>query len=323
MSFRIRRASLAWLAIALVMFALALIITAQVTWVAREPDSSGNSGKEKGRPKQIVSIFQLTPRGAEPYLTSFVANPRGGGDTIDISVFAEDSPVILINNLASPKSCAMIDAAAPLDQKLQKNDQLLTIEAFHSDIRNERVYRLTPRFGSLDQGVHTVRCKIRSTVKYDTFTDRGVELTNYNPFYPRECARPLAPNARDCDRAWLDGLEPRMMPKFIDFNFARMKGVNNLHFSGGYQDQKGEGQEYDRGLANGRRMFVYWEDIYRQQLRDTLLIVIGTLIGIGVTVMIEGIRPYLEALGEKDDRPPQPRREPNQKIEPPSFRPAP
>ena len=48
-------------------------------------------------------------------------------------------------------------------------------------------------------------------------------------------------------------------------------------------------------------------------MRDIALIVIGTLIGIGVTVMIEGLRPFIESLGKppppekkSGDPPPEP-----------------
>jgi hypothetical protein len=302
MAIRIKRSSLIWLTIAAVMFVLSFIFTAMVTWVAHE-DESGKVARPNGRPVQIISVFRMTPKGNEPYMASFVANPHGGVDTIEISVFAEDSPVILINNLVNDHACFMVDPGAGPEQKPKRNDRTLSVQAFHSDITDQRVYRLAPRFGSLDSGVYDIRCRIRSTVTYETFTDRSVELTAYNFFAPAVCARPLAPNAPDCDRQLLDGLEPRMQSAFIDLNFSRMKGVDNLHYSGGYEDQGAEGREYDRGLANGRRMFVLWEDVYRQQLRDTLLIIIGTLIGIGVTVLIEGVRPYLEALGEKEEGP--------------------
>jgi hypothetical protein len=330
MAIRIKRASMVWLAIAAVMFALSFVFTAMVTWVGHE-EPFEKASKPEGRPVQLVSVFRMTPKGNQPYMTSFVANPRGGVDMIEISVFAEDSPVILVNNLVNAKSCVMLDRGAPQNEKPRNNDGRLSVQAFHSDITNQRIYRLTPRFGSLDRGIHDIRCKIRSTVKYETFTDRGVELNAYDPFHPLVCARPLAPNAPDCDRELLDGLEPKMLSAFVDLNFSRMRGIENLHYSGGYEDQHAEGREYDRGLANGRVMFVYWEDVYRQQLRDTLLIVIGTLIGIGVTVLIEGIRPYLESLGEKNGGPPESSPgspqdkppEPKQKIELPSFRPTP
>ncbi len=319
-----------WLAIAVVMFALSAVFTAMVTWVGHE-EAFETGGKPKAQPIQLVSVFRITPKGNQTYMASFVANPHGGVDTIEIAVTAEDSPVILINNLPNAKSCVMFERGAPQDRNPKSNDGRLSVQAFHSDITNQRIYRLTPRFGSLDRGLFDIRCKIRSMVKYDTFTDRGVELNAYNPFAPLVCARPLAPNAPDCDRDLLDGLEPRALSAYVDFNFSRMRGINNIHYSGGYEDQHAEGREYDRGIANGRVMFVYWEDVYRQQLRDTLLIIIGTLIGIGVTVLIEGIRPYLEALGEKNSGPPDSSPdssrgkppEPKQKIDLPSFRPTP
>jgi hypothetical protein len=332
MAIRIRRSSVIWLAIAAVMFVLSFIFTMMVTWVGHEDDSFEKPSEAKPRPDQIVSIFRITPNGNKPYVTNYIAAPHGGTDTIDINVVAEDAPVILINNLADAKSCFMLDPRGPMDQKPAKGDDRMSVQAFHSDIRNQRVFRLTPHFGSLDRGVYIVRCKVKSVVEYETFTDRSVELSAYNPFWPQACARPLAPNARDCDRELLDGLEPRMMPTYVDFNFSRMRGIDNLHYSGGYQDEHAEGREFDRGLGIGRRMFVLWEDIYRQQLRDTLLIIIGTLIGIGVTVLIEGIRPYLESLAEKEDGPPPGSSagpptgkppEPKPKTELPSFRPAP
>ena len=331
MAIRIRRSSMVWLAIAVVMFVLAFVFTAMVTWVGHDDNIFAKPGETKARPAQLTSVFRITPRGNQSYMTSFIANPHGGSDTIDVNVIAEDAPVILVNNLVNDRACFVLDPRGPVDQKRPKDDGMLSIEGFHSSLRNERVYRLTPHFGSADRGFYTIRCKVKSMVKYETFTDRSIELVAFNPFsYPR-CERPLAPNAPDCDRELVDGLGPQMLSGFIDFNFSRMRGVDNLHYSGGYEDQRAEGREYDRGLGSGRRMFVLWEDVYRQQLRDTLLIVIGTLIGIGVTVLIEGIRPYLEALGEKEERSPgSPTESPpgnppelKQKIELPSFRPPP
>ena len=44
---------------------------------------------------------------------------------------------------------------------------------------------------------------------------------------------------------------------------------------------------------------VSWKNLYFEQMRDIILIVIGSLIALGVTVLIEAMRPYIEMLGEK------------------------
>jgi hypothetical protein len=165
-----------WLAIAAVMFVLSFVFTAMVTWVGHE-EAFEATGKHQGRPRQLVSVFRLTPRNNQPYMASFVANPHGGDDIIEIAVLAEDSPVILVNNLVNAKSCVMVDRRSPPDQKIKSDDGKLSVQAFPSEMTNQRIFRLTPRFGSLDNGIYDIRCKIKSTVKYETFTDRGVELS--------------------------------------------------------------------------------------------------------------------------------------------------
>ncbi|HEX7895121.1 MAG TPA: hypothetical protein VF447_13080, partial [Terriglobales bacterium] len=65
---------------------------------------------------------------------------------------------------------------------------------------------------------------------------------------------------------------------------------------GGYEDQKVNSSESSRKFTPGDMVTVVWSDVNSEQERDLVLIVIGTLIGVGVAMFVEALRLTMEPL---------------------------
>jgi hypothetical protein len=82
----------------------------------------------------------------------------------------------------------------------------------------------------------------------------------------------------------------------LDLNGIR--DAENLAFLGGFQEQQWAGYESLRVIAPDGLITGHWRDIRSEQTRDILLVIIGTLVAIGATTLIEGLRPLSEILIE-------------------------
>ncbi len=83
---------------------------------------------------------------------------------------------------------------------------------------------------------------------------------------------------------WATGASVNEIPLEPDVDRVALHG-------GGFAATDADAPETRRPFVPDDPIWVSWDDLYSQQMRDIALIFIGTLIGIGVTVMIKGLRP--------------------------------
>ena len=76
-----------------------------------------------------------------------------------------------------------------------------------------------------------------------------------------------------------------MLPVPNDFHLTRMlrRGVASFP----------RDDNSTRQYRKNSQLVVQWIDFYSEQFRDLMLIVIGSLIAIGATTLIEGLRPLI------------------------------
>jgi hypothetical protein len=80
----------------------------------------------------------------------------------------------------------------------------------------------------------------------------------------------------------------------VTFNFADVPAADQFSFDGGTWPEKMQNVEAARVMSPGNRLVVRWTDDGREQFKEVLLIVIGTLIAFGVGTFIEWIRPVVD-----------------------------
>ena len=139
----------------------------------------------------------------------------------------------------------------------------------------------------------TVSCNLKDAAVNHTYTRRGAnfEFTDFKS----QMTSFLMPGFMDA----LNGYSPLAREAV---NFGGIEGAEQFWFYGGYQDQRLASFESARVFAPGQQVYVTWSDVDREQDRDLLLVVIGILIGLGVTMFIEGLRPLIDALLEQKKR---------------------
>lgn len=276
MAFRVRVSSLVWLGIGAVMFGVAVWLTDTVTRLEPDPIANNTYRPDK-MPFQMASVFTgqpVDPYDAYEYMVSYADSGRPGQANITFFVRPADDPIILLSSRTDPPECYLIDRFFADDPPRSES---LGADILDDDQNNQKVYRLRPVWPDPEAEQQIVRCYTPSLARYESFTSRVVDV-----FFD-DIPPPDAEYAH---------VVPRLLYRFSGIVQAR-----NLSFRGGIELQEGrDARETSRFLEANAMMSVQWEQAGRQSLRDTLLIVIGTLIGIGVTVMIEAVKPYLEAL---------------------------
>jgi len=276
MAFYVRRSSLIWLVIGAVMFGVAVWLTDMVTRLAPDPIANNTYRPDK-MPFQIASVF--TPAPVDPdfgyeYMVSYGESGRPGQANITFFVSPADDPIILLSSRTTPPDCYLVASFFADDPP--------AAEAIAADVLNDpdngqKVYRLRPAWPDTTADEQIVRCYAPSLVRQESFTGMAADFIFD--------VRPP-----------LDAPDAIPVPMLL-FRFSGITQARDLSFRGGIDLQEGrDARETSRVLAANTMMSVHWEQAGRQSLRDTLLIVIGTLIGIGVTVLIEAIKPYLEAI---------------------------
>jgi hypothetical protein len=70
-------------------------------------------------------------------------------------------------------------------------------------------------------------------------------------------------------------------------------GAEKFSFDRGYQEQSLAGFEATRIVPPNVTITASWTDSFSEQYRDIILVLIGTFIGICVTMLIEGLRPVI------------------------------
>lgn len=276
MAFQVRTSSLVWLGIGAVMFGVAIWLTDMVTRLEPDPIATNTYRPDK-MPFQMAAVFTgqpVDPDAGYEYTVSYADSGRPGLANLTFFVSPADAPIILLGSRTDPPECYLVDNFFADDPPRSAS---IGADILDDSPNNQKVYRLRPVWPDAGAWQQIVRCYAPSLARYESFTSRVAD------FFFNDLPPPDAENAY---------VVPRLLYRFSGIVQAR-----DLSFRGGIELQEGrDARETSRFLEANAMMSVQWEQAGRQSLRDTLLIIIGTLIGIGVTVMIEAIKPYLDAL---------------------------
>jgi hypothetical protein len=203
---------------------------------------------------------------------------------LSISLPAKADVKILVDNLAYATACASPRSA----------DQVIEEDVYHRGInvsveiafdagRDPPLYLVAPKASDYDFYVH---CLVRPVTEAVTYNKREASFSTFSVVstFPNDKTKPA-----------LAGYEPAasFLMRF-DLN-----GAEDVGFSAGYGDRRLSDYEQARIIPHGAVVTVHWINLYSEQMRDVILIVIGSLIAIGVTMLIEAVRPLVERLGER------------------------
>jgi hypothetical protein len=291
---RFDRTSIAWFVIAAVMFIAAIGLTMMITWVRGGVIERGRAPGEM-LPTQYVGV--LAPSDTSDDTSAFYVLYSEDVSTreavVTFSMPAEDVSILLVSGLAGDDPCWVWGNGPP-----EKPRQLVIRHIdWAKDIPD--LYSILAEPGP----DNLIVCNVRALSRPGSFTTRRLRME-----YLREDVLTRAPGAlNDPEKqAFVDAIrnaDLRAIPA-LKFDLNDVEGAENMRFAGSFETGDPFMGGTWRSLTNGEFMVATWDDIYRQQTRDILLIVIGTLIGIGVTVMIEGLRPLIASFDGPKPPPP-------------------
>lgn len=312
MKYQWSRTSIAWLVTAAIMFVVAFVLTQVITATEGGLIERGAKTDNANRPVQIAAIYEqgATFESAQRYYVNYGLDDAGARGTITFVIPPDARPVLVISNLVDDNDCTSPRSAdTQAESDINGGGANVSITKLYSTSEKRDLYFVTPAPSDRPE---TVTCTIAAKPESETFTSRVLTFLPYAPAYGQTFA--YADKLTSASTSWEEvtspvaGLDP--LPR-MRINYSNIAGARDIHFVGGYQaDSDVYAPEAKRFLVPGEYSWVFWDDLYSQQMRDIALIVIGTLIGIGVTVMIEGLRPFIESLGKsrptaESSQPPQ------------------
>lgn len=137
---------------------------------------------------------------------------------------------------------------------------------------------------------YVVYCHVRPKYVKVTFTRRSEDFIFLAPGASHTIeSTPNAGVLRMTKNLFPGYAPPENLPVTVS-----IKGTDQTTFAGGRQDYTLEDPANTRRLRSGGSLTAEWSDVSLEQYRDVLLVVIGTLIAIGVTTLIEGLRPIID-----------------------------
>ena len=215
-----------------------------------------------------------------------------GHQTITFS--SESTPVhLFINNLGGAAPCRELNGYSdrpttfyykrlPTDALAEDAPEFMGTQLYLVGIQQDARER--------DRSI-TVECNGHWIGDWTTFSTRSLSVTNLGDVnfsgLALRYARP--------DAYW--GSHLRMW-------FANIDGAENVHFSGGesHLGQPGiDNPEYERDISGP--IEVSWSVFRRESERDELLVVIGALIALGASMVVEAFRPYIDRLVARKRQP--------------------
>jgi hypothetical protein len=226
----------------------------------------------------VFTTEPVDPGDPFEYAVAYSDAVAEGWARLSFFVRPSDGPVILISSPRAPPECYLVDDFRSADPP---RDQSIGAIVSEDEETNQNVYTLLPVWRELLYETQIVRCYVPSLAHSESFTGRVAD------FYFDERTPP--------------GMDFAVPVPSLLYRFSGIVHARDLRFGGGMELSEGrDAPDTSRVLEVGSFMSVHWEVAGRQSLRDTLLIIIGTLIGIAVTALIEGVRPYLEGLDQPE-----------------------
>lgn len=278
-----KRSSIVWLGVALVTFAAAVALTAVVTGSGEERTEAAAG---EPWPTQILAIRV----GGEGPLPEGPAEVTVAPGTVSIALPPGRPVKVLLNNLDPGTPCTIVKRDPSLGLPLETAEGIAIApvgdfgQAFTALAGSLGVVSVPPQEGadvSLD-------CTVQTEPTELTFTKRAAELWNTWDF-SQVLPAVMLPEALQPEAGF------STLPGGYLVEFA-IDDADAMTFYGGTARADTAGRETRRIVPPDAAVRVQWDSLFREGRRDIILIIIGTLIGIGVTVLIEGIRPYIERL---------------------------
>src|SRR6185437_6927461 len=305
-----------WLGASLCLFAAASVLTSIVTAINDEPLIAVKSGAadlgpppvtfEGGQMKidqaaiaqmqkdntpdkqpklQLVAIYARQPTDELSQKTdiAYFSDHTGENATLSVTVPAGAQAKIVLTHLKDEKSCTVLrgDRFARPDS-IVTGGQLPVRVRKYTQLIGRTYYLVDP--GAPDSAF-SVSCKLDNIFQHHTYTERTATFE-----FTDVVAGLGAFNYSGLAGA-LMGFAP--LPRET-VNFGGIDGADQFRFYGGYQDQKISSFESARALTPDQQVHVTWSDVNREQSRDLILILIGTLIGLGVGTAIEALRHLID-----------------------------
>ena len=140
---------------------------------------------------------------------------------------------------------------------------------------------------------YVLYCRVTPTYTRLTFTRRQLDFLFLEPGHAHTITAALSAGLLDVPSSTFRGYAP---PASIAMD-VNIQGADQMSFMGGRRDDTLADPDTTRVLNTGDSVTANWTDLSREQLRDVLLVIIGTLIAIGVTSLVEALRPVID--GEK------------------------
>ena len=137
---------------------------------------------------------------------------------------------------------------------------------------------------------YVLYCRVTPGYERLTFTRRQQDFLFLEPGRAHTITAALSAGLVDVHADAFKGYAP---PASIAID-VNIQGADQMSFMGGRRDETLADPDTTRVLLAGDSVTANWTDLSREQLRDVLLVIIGTLIAIGVTSLVEALRPIVD-----------------------------
>ena len=228
-------------------------------------------------------------RADELYARIWVPLPKSSEAEIDLSHLkvAKRSREADASNSPSPSPpCSIKKVQGPNHYSISysPSDRLTTTRELNprgTEVAKteDRFYRIrvkkVPPIISSDPSFDGVEilCDLNLRPFRDTFADRKLRIAERGD-----------PPADEDDQNAADG---------IVVSFSNLEGISDLQLFSETPDDKTP--QDDRLLGSGTEVLAEWRDTRQAQFRDVILVLIGSLLGLAATCVIEWARPWLSA----------------------------
>jgi len=283
---KLGRNSVVWFGVAAASFAVATILTIVITSIegglpARIRDSQVD---EQIQAIAVFSTDASVPT-ARQVSVDYSEYNRGRSGTIVFDFPANFSAKVVINGLEGERACSSARTADEVMlNDIQGGGIHVTDKETGEELHGSQLHVIT-----VDPSVepYHLQCHVVAVTRSHTFTRKRMRW-----YYVSDMRLMSSVEAE------LTGLSP--LPALI-VAFGSIPAAEDFTFNSGFEMSDMFAFESKRVMLPDTFLDVIWSDIFREQSRDIILIVIGTLIGIGVTVLIEGIRPLIEGSSQRGD----------------------
>lgn len=272
-----------WLVLSLILFTVAAYMTYRITTVEGRSPLAGQS-QTWGGPRQVLSLYAANAdvNFAKQVRVSYYTARSHQEARLTIGYPGNVELKFFVNRLRSLKSCSSVRSSDDVAENDAMGGGLNVTVSVARDWKDDPLYLVVPKQGNGPARIH-VECKLKSVIEPYTFTTRQADFW-FEDFKSAIIFNPAQQ---------VGGLA--LLPAYILY-VGGIENAYDFQFLGGFHQEEVSNAERSRTLAAGQFVTVFWRDAVQEQFRDILLVVIGTLIGIGVTMLIEALRPFVARL---------------------------